>query len=200
MIQYLGPLLILLWLRIFHGRHLAPSLWAAVGLSVAGSFFVVEAYDADSLDGLGLLAAAGAAVTFAIAMVAAERAGRRHEPATTLTYGFGFATLFWLVVQPPWTFPFDLFDNADAVLYGLGVAIVGTLIPFLLIVSAVRHIPASRAAVIATLEPILAALIAWPIHDQTLALPQILGGIVVVAAVMGVQSHRPQPDAESAPG
>ena len=198
-IQYLGPLLILIWLRVFHKRHLAPSLWAAVALSVAGSFFVVQAYDADSLDGLGLLAAFAAAVTFAIAMVTAERAGHKHTPATTLTYGFGFAALFWIVVQPPWTFPFELFESADAILYGLGVAIIGTLIPFMLIVSAVRHIPASRAAVIATLEPILAALIAWPIHDQSLALPQILGGIVVVAAVIWVQSHRPEIDAESAP-
>ena len=198
-IQYLGPLLILLWLRLFHGRHLAPSLWAAVGLSVVGSFFVVQAYDAESLDGLGLLAAIAAAVTFAIAMVSAERAGHRHAAATTLTYGFGFATLFWLLVQPPWSFPFEQFESADNLLYGLGVAFIGTLIPFMLIVTAVRHIPASRAAVIATLEPILAALIAWPVHDQALALPQILGGVVVVAAVIWVQSHRPEIDAESAP-
>src|SRR5687768_12414504 len=35
-IQYLGPLLILVWLRFAHGRHLRPGLWAAAALSVAG--------------------------------------------------------------------------------------------------------------------------------------------------------------------
>src|SRR5215213_1211615 len=199
-IQYLGPLLILLWLRVIHGRRMAPSLWGAVALSAVGSFLVVRAYDTGQLDGVGLLFGFGAAVTFGIYMVAAERAGRGHTPATTLTYGFGFATLFWLVVRPPWTFPFDAFGDAGNVALGvLGVALVGTLIPFILIVTAVRHIPAPRAAVVATLEPVLAAIIAWPVLDQALAAPQVAGVVVVVCAVIWVQSHRPQLDLERAP-
>src|SRR3954470_1136889 len=46
----LAPLLLLLWLRVFHGRRLAPGLWGSVALSVVGCFFVVQAYDASSLD------------------------------------------------------------------------------------------------------------------------------------------------------
>jgi drug/metabolite transporter (DMT)-like permease len=198
-IQYLGPLLILLWLRLFHGRRMAPSLWGAVALSAVGSFLVVRAYDTQDLDGIGLLFAAGAAVTFGIYMVAAERAGRGHAPATTLAYGFGFATLFWLVVRPPWTFPLDAFAEPRNLALGLGVALVGTLVPFILIVTAVRHIPAPRAGVIATLEPVLAAIIAWPVLDQALTAPQISGVVIVVAAVIWVQSRRPELEAEMAP-
>src|SRR5436190_3616126 len=65
-IQYLAPLLLLLWLWLVHGRRLAPSLWGAVGLSAVGCFFVVRAYHASSLDAVGVAAAFGAAVTFAI--------------------------------------------------------------------------------------------------------------------------------------
>ena len=198
-IQYLGPLLILIWLRVAHKRHLAPSLWGAVALSAVGAFFVVGAYDVAGIDGLGVLAAFGAATTFAVYLVASERAGHRHAPHTTLTWAFGFATAFWLVVQPPWTFPTEAIDGVEPVLLALGVAFIGTLIPFVLIVTAVRHIPSARAAVVATLEPVLAAIIAWPVLDQALSAPQILGGLIVVAAVVWVQSHRPQLEAESAP-
>ena len=38
---------------------------------------------------------------------------------------------------------------------------IGTLAPFLLNVSALRHLPAARVGVVATLEPPLATLIAW---------------------------------------
>jgi drug/metabolite transporter (DMT)-like permease len=190
-IQYTGPLLLLLYLRFFKRQPLAPSLWGAVGLSAVGSFFVVQAYDAEGIDGIGLIWAVMAAIGFAFYLVLSENAGRRHKAHTTLTWAFGFTTLFWLVVRPPWTFPFDKFDEPRTVLLALGVAIVGTLIPFVLIVASVRHIPAPRAAVVATLEPVLAAILAWPILDQELEPPQIAGVCIVVAAVIWVQSHRP---------
>lgn len=198
-IQYLAPVLLLLWLRFAHGRRLQPGLWGAVALSVTGCFFVVRAYDAGDLDGLGLAAALGSAVTFALYMVGSERAGYRHEPATTLVWAFGFASLFWAVAQPWWSFPFEKFDSADAVLEGLGVIVIGTLVPFLCIVAALRHLPASRAAVVATLEPVLAAAFAWVIHDEALAAVQIAGGCAVVAAVAWVQTHRVDLAQEAAP-
>jgi drug/metabolite transporter (DMT)-like permease len=197
-IQYLAPLVVLVWLRL-HGRRLAPSLWGAVALSVAGCFFVVRAYDANALDGLGVAAAFGSTITFAIYMVGSERAGRRHEPVTTLVWAFGFATLFWAVAQPWWGFPFGDFDTMRHALLGAGVVVIGTLLPFVLMVAALREIPASRAGVVATLEPVLGAVFAWLIHDEALAAPQLAGGLVVIAAVVWVQAHRPDLEAEAAP-
>ena len=198
-IQYLAPLLMLVWLRVVHGRRVAPSLWGAVALSVAGCFLVVRAFDAGGLDGLGVAAAFAAAVTFAIYVVGAERAGHTHAPVTTLVWAFGFASVFWAVVAPWWSFPFGEFGSAGAAALGLGVVVIGTLLPFICMVAALRHIPAPRAAIVSTLEPVLAALFAWIIHDEALAAVQIAGGALVLAAVVWVQSHRPDLEAESAP-
>lgn len=198
-IQYLAPLLMLVWLRLVHGRRLAPSLWGAVGLSVAGCFLVVRAFDAGGLDGLGVAAAFAAAISFAVYIVGAERAGHAHQPVTTLVWAFGFASLFWAVAAPWWSFPFDEFGSAGAVGLGLGVVVIGTLLPFICMVAALRHIPGPRAAIVSTLEPVLAALFAWLIHDEALAAVQILGGGLVLAAVVWVQAHRPDLEAESAP-
>ncbi|MDX6697313.1 MAG: hypothetical protein QOE65_710 [Solirubrobacteraceae bacterium] len=198
-IQYLGPVLILLWLAVFHRRRLGRGLWGAAALSVAGCFLVVRAYHADQLDLLGVAAAFAAAVTFAIYLVSSERAGRRYAPVTTLVWAFGFASLFWAVAQPLWSFPTGHFGGTRNVALALGVAVVGTLVPFVLMVTAVRHIPAPRAAVVATLEPVLAALFAWVIHHETLSPPQIAGGLLVVAAVIWVQMQRISHEMEAAP-
>lgn len=198
-IQYLGPLLVLLWLRVAHGRRLPRALWGAAALSLVGCFFVVRAWDLGALDALGLLAALGSAVTFAVYLYASEQAGQRYRPATTLVYAFGFATVFWAVVEPPWTFPYAALGGPDTLALALGVAVVGTLLPFACIVAALRHVPASRAAVVATLEPVLAALIAWALLGQVLDPAQIAGGLLVVAAVVWVQSRRPALEAEAAP-
>ena len=198
-IQYLGPLILLLWLRLVHRRQLQRSLWGAAILSVIGCFLVVQAWNPGAIDGLGLLAAFGAAVTFAIYLYSSEQAGHRYEPVTTLVWGFGFASLFWLVVQPPWSFPFAEFTSAENIALGLGVAVIGTLLPFVCIVAALRHVPASRAAVVATLEPVLAAIIAWPVLGQDLDVAQIAGGLIVVGAVVWVQIQRPAGEEEAAP-
>lgn len=190
-IQYLAPLLILVVLH-FRGRPTPTAMWGAAALSVVGAFLVVKAYDTRGLDGLGLVAAVAACVTFAINLTASEHAGRTLDSRTTLTYGFGFCTLAWLVVQPPWSFPYGLI--ADHLWLALGVGIVGTLIPFLLLFTALRFIPAARAGVVATLEPVIASIIAWPVLDQVLTAPQVAGIVIVVAAVAWVQaaSVRPQ--------
>ena len=138
-IQFTGPLLVLLWLRVAHARRLKPSLYGAVALSVAGSALVVEVYDAGSLDGLGIAFAVAAAVTFALYLVGFERAGHRYDAFTTLTWGLGFATLFWVAASPPWTFPFEDFSGTRNLALALGVVLIGTLAPFLLNVSALRH-------------------------------------------------------------
>jgi drug/metabolite transporter (DMT)-like permease len=198
-IQYLAPLVLLVWLRLVHGRRLAPSLWGAVALSVAGCFLVVRAYHAGALDGVGVAAAFGAMITFAVYMVGSERAGHAHEPVTTLFWAFGFASLFWAVVEPWWSFPFGELGSTRHALLAAGVVVVGTLLPFICMVAALRHIPAPRAAVVATLEPVLAAVFAEFLHDERLAAVQIAGGLAVVAAVVWVQARRPDLEAELAP-
>src|SRR4051812_22425381 len=187
-IQYLAPLLLLVWLRVAHGRRLAPNLWGAGALSALGCIFVVRAYDVSGLDAAGIAAAFGAAITFALYMVGSERAGHHLEPVTTLFWAFGFAALFWTVVAPWWGFPFGELDSLRNALLAAGVVVVGTLLPFICIVAALRHIPAPRAAVVATLEPVLAAVFAWILHDEALAPVQVVGGVMVVGAVLWVQS------------
>ena len=199
-IQFTGPAMVLLWLRVVHGRQLKPSLYGAVALSVAGSALVVEVFDAGSIDGLGVVYALVAAVTFAIYLVGFERAGRSYDAFTTLTWGLGFATLFWLLVSPPWSFPFGDLDSVGDAALAAGVVVIGTLAPFLLNLSALRHLPAARVGVVATLEPVLATLVAWAVHDEALTGIQIAGGLLVVAAVAWVQSHPPSPEVEAVPG
>ena len=196
-LEYLAPLLLLLWLRFAHGRRLSPSLWAAVALSLAGSALVVRAYDPASLDALGVLAGLGAAISFAIYFTGSERAGRRHPPLVTLFWAFAFSTAFWLVIQPPWTFPFELLDSGGDLALAAAIIVIGTLLPFGLIIAALRHVPAARASAVATLEPALSALFAFLIHDEALAAVQILGVAIVLGAVAWVQLQRPDMAAES---
>jgi drug/metabolite transporter (DMT)-like permease len=54
-------------------------------------------------------------------------------------------------------------------------------------------------AIANTLEPVLAAVFAWWLHDERLALLQLAAGGLVPGAVLWVQSHRPDLEAELTP-
>ena len=198
-IQYVGPLLLLVWLKLGHRRALPGGLWGAAALSLLGCFLVVGAYSPGALDGIGILMAAGAAVTFAVYLFASEQAGQHYSPATTLAWGFGLSSLFWAITQPLWSFPLRALSSPRNVAFAAYVVIGGTLIPFACMFTAVRHVPAPRAAIVATLEPVLGAILAWPILGQALAPPQIAGVLVAVGALVWVQSQRPALEAELAP-
>src|SRR5436309_80482 len=198
-IQYLGPLLLLLYLKVIHHRKLPRGLWGAAGLAAVGCFFVVGAYHPSSLDAVGVAAAFGAAITFAVYLFSSEQAGQRYPAATTLVWGFGLSSVFWLIVQPIWTFPLSALGSGRNAACAAYVVIGGTLVPFACMITAVRHLPGARAAVIVTLEAVLGGVLAWPILNQALSPVQIAGGLVVVAAIVWIQTQRPQLEAELAP-
>jgi drug/metabolite transporter (DMT)-like permease len=198
-VEYLSPIWILLWLRFAHGRRMPSGVWVAALVSLSGCFLVVKAYAPGSLDVAGLLAAVGAGIAYAFYIFSSEQSGHRYEAPTTVLYGFLFASLFWVIVQPVWTFPFHTLHSTRNIGLALYVGLLGTLVPFACMIAAVRHVPAARAAVVATLEPVLAAAFAWPVLGQALSAPQIAGGALVVAAVVWIQLRAPASETENAP-
>jgi len=68
--------------------------------------------------------------------------------------------------------------------------LLGTIVPFFLLVSALRHLPATRVALIAMLEPVLAGLVAWAWLDESLNGIQLVGAGVVLAAIALAQTAR----------
>ena len=190
-IEYTGPLLLLLyaWLR---GRRVGGRLWIAGGLALVGCFFAAGAYDARSreLNALGIALAAADAFIFALYFALGEHLGRRYTTPALLVWGFGFALLGWSVARPPWLLPWST-TTSDGYVQIAAVVVIATLIPFALTLAAVRLIPAARVGLTATAEPIVAAAVAWVALGESLEVPQIVGGIVVLAAIVLAQSLRP---------
>ena len=59
-----------------------------------------------------------------------------------------------------------------------------------LIISALRHLPATRVGIVAMLEPVAAAIVAWAWLGEALDGPQLAGGAVVLAGIVLAQSAR----------
>ena len=202
LIQYLAPLLVALYVRFVVGERVRRRIWLALGLALTGLALVVQLWEGLVLDGVGVAASLAAAVSYAVYVLLAEReVGRRHVLSVAL-WGFVFASLFWLAVQPLWTFPVDAFREEVSLLGNLAStevpawllacwwSLLGTIAPFGLVVAALRHISATRVGIVAMLEPVAASIIAWAWLGESLAAVQLVGGVVVLGGIALAQTAR----------
>jgi drug/metabolite transporter (DMT)-like permease len=202
LIQYLAPVLIALWARFVTKEPVRRRIWAALILSLGGLSLVVDLWHGFSLDTLGAVASLGAATAFAFYILMAERAVGRRDPVSLLCLGFAVAAVFWAVLQPWWSFPVALVDDRvrlDGALLAtttpvwllmLTMIVVGTIVPFLLLVGALRHISATRVGVTAMFEPVAGALVAYAWLGEALSATQLVGGAIVLAGILLAQTAR----------
>ena len=194
LIQYLGPLFVLVyvWLR---GRKVGGRLWIAALLTLVGCYFALGAYDANLIDVNleGALIALLSAAIFAFYLLVGERIVRAYSALTLLLYGFGIAAIAWTLVRAWWTLPFASWDSTTYLLI-LGVAVVGTLVPFFLSSTALKILPATRVGLAETMEPVVAGVAAFVLLGEALAGPQLVGAALVLAGIALARSVQPTID------
>jgi drug/metabolite transporter (DMT)-like permease len=202
LIQFTAPLLVALWARFVFKEHVRARVWAAIALALVGLSLTVDVWGGVPLDTGGVVLSFAAAFTFAAYLLLAEHAVGRRDPASLLVYGFLFASLFWALVQPWWSFPrnelaerVSLLGNlagttAPAWVLVLGIVVLGTIVPFVLMVGSLQHLPATTVGMVAMLEPVLGALVAYLWLDEALAAQQLVGGAIVLFAIFLAQTAR----------
>jgi drug/metabolite transporter (DMT)-like permease len=68
--------------------------------------------------------------------------------------------------------------------------VLGTIVPFFLIVGSLRHITATRAGILAMVEPVVASIVAYAWLGETLNGTTLIGGAVVLCGIVLAQTAR----------
>jgi drug/metabolite transporter (DMT)-like permease len=203
LIEYLAPLLVALWARFAYHEPVRRRIWAALALALVGLATIVNVFGgATSLSTSGVAFALGGAIAYAIYVLLAEHVVGGRDPVSLLGFGFLFASVFWAALAPWWSFPGRRLTETTSLfghLHGLHLPVwvlaawmivPGTIIPFFLLVSALRHLSASRVAIVAMLEPVAGAFVAWAWLGESLDGLQLAGAGVVLAAIALAQTAR----------
>nr|WP_275585941.1 EamA family transporter [Geodermatophilus sabuli] len=175
-----------------------------MGLSLSGLVFVAQVWQGGgSLDPLGVAAALTAAVCLATYYLLGERGTVTRDPVGLTCWSFVAAALFWAVAAPWWQFDAGVLGERVPVSLGslqlplwalVGwIVVLGAVLPFWLSIAALRHLPPTTAGLVATVEPVLASLVAWLWVEQVLSGWQVLGGLVVLMGIGLAQTARAAP-------
>jgi inner membrane transporter RhtA len=184
-VEFLGPLAV----AVVGSRRLVDLVWVA--LAGGGVLMLARGGGAVDLIGIGwaLLAAAG----WAGYIVLSAATGRRFTGNGGLAMALAVAALLAApvgIVQAG-----AALLRPELLLFGVGVGLLSTAIPFVLEMEALRRMPARVFSILMSLEPAVAALIGLAVLGEVLAPRQWLAiGCVIAASVGATRAGRPTPD------
>ncbi|MDO8847737.1 MAG: EamA family transporter [Coriobacteriia bacterium] len=185
LLEYLAPVVVLVFSVLLLGERLTWVLPSAVLLSVSGCALMVGVLGGEGLNVSreGLFWGLASAVLFAGYSLMGRYAASRFSPWTLLTYGLAAASLFWLIVLGGPGRIVELLSDWRAVLAVVVLAVVSTIVPFGAFLKALHLIEATQASVTSTIEPVIAGVAAWFVFGEHLGALQLLGGALVITAV-----------------
>jgi drug/metabolite transporter (DMT)-like permease len=190
-VQYTAPVWVLLYVVARRQQKLTAQKVTAVALAVTGIALVIDVLGSRSgpalhLDPYGLMAALLASFSFAFYNVGGHGILARHDRWRVLVWTLTAATVFWLIVNPPWKIVAAHYVPAQW-LFLFVFSMLSVLGAFSLYFLGLQHLEPTRAIIASCLEPVFSILLAALLLGEVLRPIQILGIILVLAAIVIVQ-------------
>jgi len=199
LLQYLAPLLVLAYAAVSKEESLSGVKILAGVVSLAGCYLAVAGKDFSllSINKAGLLSGFASAFCWGFTNVWLRRLLKQYNVWTCLIYAFIFASLFWIVINPPWNIVAAHYSGKLWATFFI-MAVISILIPHSFYFGGIRYLTASRAIITATTEPIIAIISAFLILGEALSPLQVAGAVLVITAIAILQlKQEPSPDAPS---
>lgn len=195
LLEFMGPVVILVWIRLVRRQAVSRSAAAGVVVALVGLACVVQVWSGLRLDAVGLAAGFGAAVSQAAYFLLVDRLTGTLDPLAMTAAGSLIGALALTAVAAPWAMPWDVLAGSvsvgDRVAPGWALAgwivLVSTVLAYWTGIAAVQRLSAPVAAGICYIEAVAATLIAWAVLGERLTVPQTIGGVIVLTGAFLAQ-------------
>jgi DME family drug/metabolite transporter len=184
-LNYTAPAFVVLFAWALWRERPGQRQVAALALAFAGCVLVTGAYNLTDagLNWPGLLVGLSTGLTYALFTILGKPVLRRYDSWTVLTYAFGFATLTLLLLQPGAAL--EMFARPLAAwLWIVALVLISTVTGFGFYTAGLKYLSAGSASITATLEPVIAAGLAFALLGEVIGPVQMLGGGLVIGAVV----------------
>jgi drug/metabolite transporter (DMT)-like permease len=194
-IEFTAPIWIVLWIKYVRKSYVPKDMWTAVSLAFIGMLLLAQVWEGMTLDTIGVIAAFLDAFALATFFVLSEKLTPTRSTYSLTVFGFGISSAVLSIIFPIWNFPFSIFNqsmNLEGPLENfsapgwtliLWIVVLGTVIPYLCVLSGIKILSASTSSVIGMLEPVLAGIFAWIWIGESWNAIQLIGGAIVIIGI-----------------
>lgn len=161
----------------------------ALALSFAGIGVMVGMPGAAGLDWRGVALAIGAAMIYGAYIPMMRVLAKDHPVAPVSAYGkIGSALAFLVLAVSDGSFTYRMEPGTWMVIAVLTV--FSTVLPGVFFLMGLVRLGPVRTAIVSTVEPFLTAVLGVLVLRQALTLPTVLGGVLIIGAVVLLQFRR----------
>ena len=191
---YTAPAFVTIFSRILFKELITPRKLAALFITLIGCSFVIGVFTntSGSISLYGIILGIGSGLFYALYSIFGKFALRKYDSLTVSVYTFVFAAIAITPFSDLWSV-FPLFSSPEVWLYIIGLGFLSTMLAYIFYTKGLSSVESSRASIIATVEPVIAALLSFLVFDETLNFWQYIGIVMVIAAVIIVQEPTKKP-------
>ena len=182
-LQYLTPMIITCYFALISKKLPTPKEILVVGLAILGTFLIATEGNPNSLSISISALLWGIGSAFALAFY--TLLPRKLLPKWGSTLVLGWAMLIGGIClsfyNPPWKFTGEW--SVYALIAVIFVIIFGTIVPFICYLESMKYIRATEVSVLASIEPVAAAVISILWLQVTFGLAEWLGTVCILSTV-----------------
>lgn len=179
---YSSPAFVVVLAWLFLREALGAAKVTALLFTIGGIFLVVGAYDPANLEVSPTVLLTGllSGLAYGLYSIFGRPVAARLSPAVVLSYALGLGAVLLIVAALPTLHTLvGLSPGSYALLFML--AVVHTTLAFALYTYGMRYLGAGRAAIVATIEPVVAGATGILLLGEALTAPKLLGALLVLA-------------------
>ena len=181
---YTAPAFVMLMSALLFHERITKRKLLALTLAISGCAFVSGIFSGGlSVTAGGLLMGIGSAFFYALYSIFARYALRHYQPLTVTYYTFLCAGLSSLFVESPGKVLQLLSADPAMPLTALALVLVATVLPFVLYTKGLARVGSGKASILASVEPVAAAMAGVLAFGEPLSPAVILGLGCVLASV-----------------
>ena len=183
MLLYTAPVFVMLFSAVLFREPIGRRKVLALVMTFAGCLLVAGMPGGGSVSPKGFLTGLGAGVGYALYSIFSRFALEKgYSSATISLYTFLFAGAAALPLSRLWEAG-ALLVRPEAAAGALGIGVLCCVFPYLLYTRGLAGVETGQAAIMATVEPAVAALVSFALYGESLLGAKGAGILLIFAAV-----------------
>jgi len=186
---YTAPAFVTILSRLIFKEKITKSKLISLFITFVGIILVIGLFEQSTkISTKGLIVGLCAGIGYALYSIFGKAASKKYDSLTITLYTFVFASLALIPTSKDLWTSIGLL-SLNSWLYMVGLGLFPTVLAYVLYTKGLEKLESSRAAIVASIEPVVATLLGIILYKEHLSILQLIGIIFVIVAVIIVQER-----------